>query len=351
MADRLRVAVIGVGGIGIEHVKSVIACPRATVVALCESHPKRGREIAERYKIPRAYSDYRELLEQPDIDAVTIALPNCLHAPVALEAIQSRKHVFLEKPMATNAKDALKIAEAAKKSRLTVMVGQDFRFRPGTQLAKMLIDRNDLGEIYHTRLFWLRRSGIPRIGSWFTQKDLSGGGCTIDLGVHLIDTMMYLVGEFEAVSITAQTFAKFGPRDIGGYDWGKGDVDPRKTFTVEDNCVALLRLKSGRTASIDISWAGFHAPEIREYGLDLFGTNGGLSLYPARFFRNGANGYETVNLSTPKLPMTEDRIQHFVHCALDNKKPLISLDESVKVQQVLDAIYASAETGKEIRIK
>src|SRR5579863_5982654 len=133
MADRLRCAVIGAGAIGLEHLNSLAQCPRASVVALAESHPTRAREAAERFKLPRTYSDYRELLDQVDIDAITIALPNHLHAPVAVDALKARKHVFLEKPMALNAKEASRIIDAASKLRRTLMVGMNYRFNRHTQ--------------------------------------------------------------------------------------------------------------------------------------------------------------------------------------------------------------------------
>ena len=106
MADRLRCAVIGTGGIGLEHLINLASCPRAASVAIAESNPQRAKEASERFRISRSYNDYRELLDQPDIDAVIVATPNHLHAAVAIEALQARKHVLLEKPMATNAKDA-----------------------------------------------------------------------------------------------------------------------------------------------------------------------------------------------------------------------------------------------------
>src|SRR5580692_2247209 len=139
MADRLRFGVIGAGSIGLEHLTSLSLWPRATAVAIAENNPARAKEAADRFKLPRSYSDYRELLEQADIDAVTIALPNHLHAPVAIEALKARKHVLLEKPMAVNAKDAAKIVDAAAKMRRTLMVAQNFRFHRATQMAKMVI--------------------------------------------------------------------------------------------------------------------------------------------------------------------------------------------------------------------
>src|SRR5688572_21346249 len=182
MADKLRCAVIGAGGIGLDHLHSLTTCHRAAAVAIAEVNPQRAREASARHNIPRSYTDYHELLEQPDIDAVVVALPNHLHAPVAIEALKARKHVLLEKPMAMNAKEAGKIVETAKTMKRTLMVAQSLRFNRYTQIARAAIERGDLGEVYHLRSFWLRRAGIPRIGSWFTQKQFSGGGVLSDLG-------------------------------------------------------------------------------------------------------------------------------------------------------------------------
>src|SRR5436190_24383420 len=141
MREKLRCAVIGAGAIGIEHLSSLLLCPRAATVAIAETNPQRLREATERFHVPRGYSNYRELLEQPDIDAVTIALPNYLHAPVAIDALEARKHVMIEKPMATNAKEAAKIVAAAQKSRRTVMVAKNLRFDRHTSSARLAIQR------------------------------------------------------------------------------------------------------------------------------------------------------------------------------------------------------------------
>ena len=215
----------------------------------------------------------------------------------------------------------------------------------------MIIDRGELGEIYHARVFWLRRNGIPRIGSWFTQKKFAGGGCAYDIGGHMLDACLHLMSDFDAVAVSAQNYAKFGPRGLGEMDWGKSEVDPQKVFDVDDYSAAFVRLKSGRTVILEASWAAYVPSDVREYGIDLFGTNAGLSLYPARMFRNGPNGYETVHLNVPKLPHSEDRLHHFVASVIEGKKTLVPLDESLQLQAILDAIYASAAAGKEVRLK
>jgi predicted dehydrogenase len=350
MSEKLRCAVLGAGAIGLDHLHSLSAFPRAAAVAIAETNPRRSREACDRFKIPRSYSDYHELLDQPDIDAVTIALPNHLHAEAALAALKARKHVLLEKPMTTRAQDAAKLVETARRMRCTLMVAQNFRFNRHTQAARQFIDRGDLGEVYHARAFWLRRSGIPRIGSWFTQRKLAGGGCLADIGVHVLDAALHLMKEFDVVSVSAHAHAKFGPRGEGEFNWGRSEIDPKRPFDVEDFGLALLRLKSGRTLSLEAAWAAFVPEENRECGLDLLGTQAGLSLFPARLYRNTPDGYQTTHLTHLKPLVSEDRVQHFVACVLDGKKPLVAPEESLKVQQILDAIYASVATRKEVRL-
>jgi len=317
---------------------------------LAEANPQRAREASARYSIPRSYADYHELLEQPDIDAVTIALPNHLHAPVAIEALKARKHVLLEKPMAMSAKEAAKVIDTAKAMKRTVMVAQNLRFNRQTQLARGVIERGDLGEVYHARCFWLRRAGIPRIGSWFTQKKFSGGGCLSDLGVHLLDTCFHLMKDFELSTVSAHTYSKFGPRGLGEMDWGRSEIDPKRPFDVEDYATALVRMKSGRTITLEVGWACFQDGESREYGIDLLGSNAGLSLYPLKLHRNTLDGHETIQFTATKVPLPEDRLHHFVQGVLDGKKLLVSPEESLRVQQALDALYTSAATGREVKM-
>ncbi len=351
MAEKLRCGVIGVGAIGLDHLLSLTLAPRAAAVAIAETNAQRARDACDRFKIPRSYTDYHELLDQPDIDAVIIALPNACHTDAAIEALKARKHILIEKPMTTCAKDAARILETAKKMRRTVMVAQNFRFKRETQIARMAVERGDLGEIYHARCFFLRRNGIPRIGSWFTRKDLAGGGCTYDIGSHLLDACLHILGDFDVVSVCAHMHAKFGPRGLGEMNWGKSEIDPKKTFDVEDNSVALLKLKKGATVVVELSWAGYHDPDQREYGMNIQGTSAGLSLYPARLFRNGLTGHESIHLTASALPYPEDRVHHFVNCVIEGKRPMVTMEESLHLQQILDAIYASAQTGKEVRLK
>ncbi len=350
MPEKIRFGVIGAGGIGSSHLRSLNECANVAVVALAESSPHRLKSIQETFPALRGYSDYRELLDQSDIDAVTIALPNYLHASATIEALQAGKHVLLEKPMATNYGDALKIAEAVNRTGRTFMLAQNFRFNRFTQAAKQIISRGDLGQVYQVRGFWLRRWGIPRIGSWFTQKKLAGGGCTYDLGVHVLDLCFHLLGDFAVASVSGQIHSQFGQRGLGEMDWGKSDIAPGRPFDVEDYSLALVKMKSGASVAIEISWAAHQEKTEREMGVDLYGSEAGLSLFPAKLRRQGAAGYETIELTAANMELTENRIHYFVNCLAEGKSPIVTLDESLAVQRVLDGIYRSAGTGREVRL-
>jgi predicted dehydrogenase len=320
------------------------------VVAVAEVSPERGREAAEQFNIPEVVTDYQLLLKRPDIHIVSIALPNYLHAKVAGEALQAGKHVLLEKPMATNAADAARLVKLATARKRLLMVGQNNRFGSDVQTAKQLVSQGVLGDVYHAKTAWTRRVGIPRMGSWFTQKKFAGGGCTYDIGVHALDRCLYLMGEFEAVAVSGQTYAKFGPRGLGEGGWGKSEVAPNKPFDVDDLSVALIKLKSGRTVLLETSWAA-HQPEPDFNGTQLFGTEGGLLFPPLRLFRNGQHGYSQELVKPLPNLVNDNRMVHFVDCLLGKAKPYVKLAESLAVQKILDAIYLSAKSGKEVRIK
>ena len=345
-----NVAVIGAGAIGLDHIRSFQQHPAARVAGLAEVSPRRGREAADEYGIKTLVTDYRELLKRPGIDVVSIALPNFLHAPVGLEALQAGKHVMIDKPMATNAREAAKLITVATKRRRRLMVGQNMRFTAEIQTAKKLIDQGKLGRIYHAKTAWCRRSGIPRIGSWFTQKQFAGGGCTYDIGVHALDRTLFLMGEFDAASVSGQTYSQLGPLGRGDGNWGRGEIDPNAKFDVDDLAVALIKLKSGRTVLLETSWAA-HLPDHDLVSSQVLGTDAGLMLSPLRLIRPGRQGYVTEELKTSTPLVNENRMVHFIDVLLGKADPYVKPAESLAVQKILDAIYRSAETGREVRIR
>jgi predicted dehydrogenase len=350
MSKQLRFGVIGAGGIGLHHLEALRRDPRAQIVAIAETHPGRSREAADKYRVGVQCRDYRALLARDDIDAVSIALPNHLHARVAIDALRAGKHVHLEKPMALNAREAAQIIVAAKKARRFLMVGQNMRFNRDTQMLKHFIDHGALGDIYHARAWWVRRAGIPRIGSWFTQRKFAGGGALLDIGIHMLDLALHLMGSFQPVSVSGVTHSRFGPRGLGGGGWGKGEIDKNAVFDVDDYACALIKLQGGKSLILEAAWAAhLDAPS---YGVQLFGTEGGGSVYPAKIFRRsrGVAAYEVVTPELKSLPYPEERLHHFIDCVLKGKKSMVPPGQSLVVQKILDAIYKSAAAGREVRL-
>jgi len=345
-----NIAVFGAGAIGLDHLGAFQQHPAANVAAIADNHASRGAEAAKLFDVPLVATDYRELLARDDIDVVSIALPNYLHFPVALDALKAGKHVMLEKPMATNARDAARLIAEAKKRRVLLMVGQNLRFSPDVQTLKQLVLKGVLGDVYHAKTAWTRRGGIPRIGSWFTQTKFAGGGCTYDIGVHALDRCLFLMGEFEAAAVSGQTYAKFGGRGLGEGAWGRGEIDPAKPFDVEDMSIALIKLKSGRTILLESSWAG-HQASADFNGTQLFGTEAGALIPNLQLYRKTEHGYAVESVTTTTTLTNPNRMAHFIDCLLGKAEPYVKLSESLAVQKILDAIYLSSRTGREVRIR
>lgn len=339
----------GGGGIGRNHIESFQSSPYAKVLAIAETSDARGEDACRRYRVPDCHQDWRVLLRRKDIQVVSIALPNYLHAEVACAALAAGKHVLLEKPMATSARAAAKIVAAAKRARRVLMVGQNMRFTPDAQRLRTIISTGRLGKISHGRAWWYRRSGIPRIGSWFTQKKFAGGGVCYDLGVHLLDLALHLMDDFRVVSVSGAVSGHLGAKGIGDGSWGKSEIGPRRIFDVEDRAVALIKLQNRATLYLEVTWATFQENDAT-YGVELFGDKAAASWQPAKVHSMVPGLAKTEQISGGALPYPTDRIVHFMECVARGKTPLVRPEESLQVQRALDGIYASSRTGREVRL-
>jgi len=349
---KLNIGMIGAGQIATNHCRNVNRHPRAEMVAVADPSEKRARALQKEFGMAGRYKDGEELLEDKEIDAVCIATPNVFHAPLAKAALQAGKHVMLDKPFAMNAKEAKEVVTLAKKKRRILTLGMNWRFMPDPQTMKALVARGELGEIYHARTAIFRRSGIPSFGTWFSQKKLSGGGALLDIGVHFLDVCLYIMGNFDAVAVSGATYRKFGHRGLGEGGWGMSDKG-KHVFDVDDFATALIKFKNGATVNLDVSWA-IHMPEAGKANIEIFGDKAGLQLSPLRLCRYGKKKgeYEVVEPQNvkPVVPY-DDRFINWLDAILKKTKPICTLDEALMVQKLLDAIYKSSETGKEVRIR
>ncbi len=347
----INVGIIGAGAIAVDHANGVKAYPDARVAAIADSSAERCRAMADKFQIPKIYTDLRKLIADPEIDAVIIGLPNYLHLPVSLAALSAGKHVLLEKPMALNYGEARRIAEAARKHKRVLMPAMNMRFNKKIQTIKALAKRGEFGEIYQAKAYWLRRSGCPKFGTWFSQQQLAGGGAILDIGVHALDAALYLLDNWRPLAVTGAVYSKFGPRGLGEGKWGKSDIGKNR-FDVDDAGIAFIRLAGGVTLTLEASWAR-HAEQDNKNGLELFGTEAGAEAFAAKVFRYGKNPGEYEVVEPQNIPLRHplaSRQAHWLDVILGRDQRDVTMEQALVVQKILDAIYQSAKTGREVRL-
>ncbi|MDA1044292.1 MAG: Gfo/Idh/MocA family oxidoreductase, partial [Verrucomicrobia bacterium] len=212
---KLKIGMIGAGAISRSHCHGVNSHPDAEMVAIADINAKRRNAVKKEYGIAKGYASVKEILADDELDAVCIGLPNYLHAPTAIAAFEAGKHVLLDKPFALNIDEAKAVVAASKKAGKVFTVGMNQRFPANAQTVRALVKRGDIGKIYHARAFWRRRAGAPKFGTWFGDKRQAGGGCLLDIGVHLLDLCLFTMDNFEPVSASGAVYTKFGNRGLG----------------------------------------------------------------------------------------------------------------------------------------
>ena len=344
--SKIRVGIVGAGGIAKHHAWGYQKHPQAEIVAVCDSMKDRADAFAKEMSIPEVYSDYKKLMKRDDIDAISICLPNFLHGPVALAALNSGKHVLVEKPLANTVKDGEKMVAASKKNKKYLMVAFHNRFRSDTQVLKKAIEGGALGNIYYAKTAYLRRVGIPAWGKWFCTKSQSGGGPLIDIGVHVLDLTLFLMGFPKPKSVSASAYQEFGPRGLGF--WG----NPCK-IDVEDLGAGFIKFTNGASLFLECSWA-LNMERDSESFVKLYGTEGGATLEPPMIYSNKNNQLTDTKLHFSPQPSGEPyllEVSHFVDCILQKKTPISTGEQGLVSLKILDAMYRSAKTGKEVILK
>lgn len=357
--ETVGVGVIGCG-IGMWHLEGFDTDPRAHVIGIAGLED-RCNDLAKKHNVPFVYNDYREMLANPDIRAVTIAVPNHLHVPIGLDAIAAGKHVLMEKPLARTTAEGEALVRAAEDAGLVLGIIFNRRSRSDMQVLKRHIERGALGEIYHARAYWNRRSGIPGLGSWFTSKELAGGGPLIDLGVHVLDMALWLMNEPMVTRATAATYAKLGPQGIGNWSNDRFGSDADRPYEVEDFATAFLRTDTGATLYLEASWAEFSS-RTDEFGVALLGTKGGAELDVKDYATVGTLklfSYEDgVQVdSVPRLPQKPASAGHgeIIHRFLDAIIDGVPMEpdgrKGLERTALIDAIYRSADEGHEVEVE
>jgi predicted dehydrogenase len=274
--DGLRVGVVGIGWAGQQHLKAYASLKGVRIVSLAGMEPDLRGSLQAEYSIPHGFSGWEEMLEHGGLDAISVAAPTFLHAPIAIAALERGLHVLSEKPIARNAVEGQAMVNAARTAGRVLEIAFNHRRRGDIQALKEVIDQGGVGRPYYAKASWLRRSGIPVLGSWFTNPELAGGGPLADIGVHALDYALHLLGEPQVVAVSATTHSELGPRGRGGNP-SYTAMAASNAFEVEDFASAFLRLEGGGTLLIEAGWATYRETEDL---LDfmVYGTEGGAEL-------------------------------------------------------------------------
>jgi predicted dehydrogenase len=344
MSERVKVAVIGVG-MGKHHAECYQRCPQAELVALCDRDARRLAEVAGILGVERTFTEVEELFRMPGLQAVSVALPNFLHAPITIAALEAGLHVMCEKPLALNAREAEEMVATARRVGRRLMVHFNTRFNETSRLVKHAVEAGELGDLYFARTLWQRQRGIPGLGGWFTRKNLAGGGALIDLGVHRIDLALWLMGFPEVLSVSAATYSHLGRQMAARQGM---------SFDVDDLAAGFLRFDNGASMTFEISWAS-QGESREEIYTHLMGTRGGAIIrnpgdvyhMEARLLKD--EGGALLDTHFPDLPPGPETAQaHFVQCLLEDRETIAPGEQGVTVMRLLEAIYESARTGREV---
>jgi len=347
----LKLGIIGAGMIAPSGVEGAKLSGKAEVVAVADIHPGRLAAFAAKHGIPKTYPKADDLIRDRGIEAVYIAVPNTFHAPYAVAALEAGKHVILDKPFATSYAEAAKVVEAARKNGKVFTVGMNQRFTEGAQKVRTLVERGTFGEIYRSRAFWRRRWGAPRLGTWFSSRKLAGGGCFLDIGVHMLDLALYTIADFDADTVTGSVYTKFGNRGLGEGSWGLSDPEGLP-FDVDDCALAFIRMKSGATIQVEITWAALQK-EPDSYNVEIFGTEAGAQVYPGEVYRFDRELGAHVAAGSMKVPLKyphANRFVNFIRAILGEEELCVTPEQALKVQRIIDAVYESSAARREVRL-
>lgn len=325
----IRIGVIGVGQISQWHIKSYLKCKDVQLVAICDLNEELLRDVAQTYNIPKSYRDYRELLRDSDIDAVSICTSNHMHAPMAIAALEAKKHVLCEKPMAHNLQEAIAMEKASRIHNRLLMIGFVRRFGKDVDYATKQI--NNLGEIYYGKASYLRRQGSP--GSWFIDPKQSGGGAMIDIGIHMLDMMCYLCDDYEVSSVLASTAYK----------------KCQDAFEVEELTTATISFRDGKRLYLDTSYC-LHGEDINK--LELFGTEGGMKI-DSRVTEYSSDGERDIvhHYAFNEEEAFEGEIKHFVEAVQGRIQCKCTAKQGVAIMEIINSIYESARTGELVMMR
>lgn len=347
---KLRVAMIGCGGICQTHMNALRGFEDVEVVAGVDILPDRLENMKEKWGITQLYTDWKKMLKEVKPDAVEVCTPNGVHAQPAIDAANAGCHVMVEKPMAMNPKECQKMIDVAKKNKVKLAVGFQYRYHPNTEYIMRARDNGDFGKIMYVNCRALRRRGIPNWGV-FGQKKLQGGGPMIDIGVHILEMAHFAMGSPKPVAATGNIWTYMGnkPSNVKSH-WPNWD---HKTYTVEDLAIGHIRFDNGAILQVEASFVAHIERDI--WTFQMLGEKAGATWDPPTIFTDHAD--TMINCTPAYVGPTPDfnflftrKLRNWVDACTRGTELLAPGEAGLAVQKMIDGVYRSAEAGKEVKI-
>lgn len=341
---KLKMAIIGSGQIArVTHIPNYQNMENVEVEGVCDTRLEAAKGLAEQFGIRHFYDDHIKMLEELKPDAVTVCVPNRFHHPITLDALKKGCHVLCEKPPAITWEEAAQMEKTAEEYGRLLSYGFHFRHSEHVKFLKRKITCGEFGTVYHADVQWHRRRGIPGWGN-FTNKRVQGGGPLIDIGAHMLDAALYLLGYPDISYVCASVSDRIGKKGGCGL---MGNWNPER-FSVEDSLFGYIQCADGVSLNVETSFA-INRKEKDLRGIKLYGDRLGADVFPLEIY-----GEEQGQLFDQSYPFTEMKdwhlacAQNFVNACLGEEELLVTAEQGTYVQRVIGALYESAETQKPV---
>lgn len=341
----IGIGIIGTGGISRAHAKGYQQSGQARIVAVADIDPARARAAAEEWGVERVFTDYRELLALPEVEAVSVCTYNQAHCAPTVAALRAGKHVLVEKPMATTTTEAWQMVQAARASGRMLMVEMKWRFMPQLLAGRQAVAQGELGQVYYAEAIGWQHRGIP--GGSFIRQDTAGGGALMDNGVYTLDAVLFMLGHPRPLTVSGTASSLMGK--------GPGGSWKPEEFTVEDFGTAYVRLEGGITLFFAHAWA----IDFRDqWQMRLAGTRGSVEVFPFSDpkLRLTRGGYGDLQEVTPaSLPEGSIEVpyavERFVEAVRTGAPSPVPGDTFLYTNAIFDALYESSRAGSEVAIR
>ena len=350
----MKIAIIGCGTIANSaHIPSYMNNPEAEIKYFCDIIPEKAQAAVEKYGCGTAVTDYREVLADPEIEAVSVCTPNYAHAEISIAAMRAGKDVLCEKPAARTYSEALEMLKVQRETGRILNIGVVNRFNDSVNLLKRYIDSGKLGDIFHVYVSFRAHRSIPGLGGAFTTKAIAGGGVLIDWGVHYLDIVMYCCGDPKPLTVTGEAFCKLG-KDMKNYVyknmWAENTKNLDGTYDVDDSVTGMIRTE-GPVITFNGAWAQ-NIGESETY-IDFMGDKGGIRLQYGSNFKvylaeNGALVEYEPEFKT--RDHFQNEIDAFIRCVQKREKLPSHIETVIITAQIMQAIYDSAEQHAEVKL-